>query len=120
MLYYYGYGGGLSTGAYVGIAIAALAVTIISTSLIIYYRRRQARLLRESLQAQQNQPMGNPEFFQQGTGPGFKQTTQVNETVNYTNNAAFMYVPPEQPSAPPPTYDASRNDARVNQVHQAV
>lgn len=115
MVYYYSYGGGLSTGAYVGIAIASLAVAIITSSLIVYYRRRQARLV-----AQQNQMMGNPGFFQTGTGPGFKQTTQVNETTNYTNNAAFVYVPPEQPSAPPPTYDASRNDPRVNQVHQAV
>lgn len=118
MYYYYGYSG-LSTGAYIGIAAASLATAIVVGSLVVYYRRRQARLAREALEAQYNQPMQNPDFFP----PGFKPNmTQVNnETMNYTNNTGvFTYVPPEQPSAPPPTYDASRNDVRVNQAHQAV
>lgn len=132
MVYFYGGGGGLSTGAYIGIAVACFVVALILAICGIYYRRRHIRILRQHIMNDQQRRLNmqpnlngnlnmnltmNQNFDQVFQSPGYKPengATQVTEeTTNVTNNTAFMYVPPETPSAPPPTYDASRNDTRV-------
>lgn len=117
MVVIYGYGGsgsgGLSFGGAIAIAVVGFCVSVFIGIMCLYYRRRKVKLL----QQQYKQQNFNSET---AYGPGVRPETinvllvnQETQIHNETNNTAFLYVPPGAPSAPPPAYDASHRDVRL-------